>query len=331
MLHSSLWARCDASFQFICILATFGTVIWCISEFAKNEDLCQVTFRKFKKDKDPSYPHISLCFEEPFSPIEVERHGTETLRRYFDFLSGKSKDPTWLTSNYDNFTVKMADHFITAFVEDPQTPLGAIKINTTVTPMAWIKCFTVNIPPGLKLEKTPNVWLVVRYSIFPSRIGRFKGALYIYMTSPHQIFRVGDQYIDYWPPITNETLDSYMTDFEIKGVEVLKRRSTPRSKCIHSKNYDGVIKKQIMNFANCTPPYWKYEKDQALPACATLKSYGHILKYAGDAVYEEGRFEGHSNPCQQIKKVDYSFKNFKMEEIGGHAREIIRTQGKFVQ
>ena len=172
----------------------------------------------------------------------------------------------------------------------------AIKINTTVTPMAWIKCFTVNIPPGLKLEKTPNVWLAVRYSIFPSRIGRFKGALYIYMTSPHQIFRVGDQYIDYWPPITNETLDSYMTDFEIKGVEVLKRRSTPRSKCIHSKNYDGVIKKQIMNFANCTPPYWKYEKDQALPACATLKSYGHILKYAGDAVYEEGRFEGHSNP-----------------------------------
>ena len=116
---STAWVKCDTSFQFICVIITFGTLVWCFYEFARNDDLCQVTFKKFHGGKDAIYPHISLCFEKPFSLNEHKHHGEETLERYFEFLEGNSKDPKWLNASYDDFTLEIGDHLITAFIDDP--------------------------------------------------------------------------------------------------------------------------------------------------------------------------------------------------------------------
>ena len=216
-------------FQVTCSIATLGTLIWCCYEFARNDDLCQVTFKKFSKDNDGIYPHVSLCFEKPFSRIEHERYGEDTLEKYFMFLEGKSQEQKWLNSNYNDFSFNVDDHLIAAFVETPPWSGMTIKINTTVTSLGSMKCLTVDLPRTLKVH---HFWLAVQNSIFPVVNGHSKGKFLITITYPHQIFRISDQFLIYWPQINNATKNSYMTDFEIKGVEILKKRSTPHNACI---------------------------------------------------------------------------------------------------
>ena len=327
MRDTTLWKTFNAVFQVACFVATFGTLIWCSYEFANNEDLCKVTFKKYNKDTDATYPHISICLELPFSRNEYERYGKEILEKYFEFLSGKSQDQKWLNCSYDDFTFKIEEHLITAFVESPRWSGKTIEINTTVTHLGSMKCFTIDLPSGLKIY---HFWLAVKNSIFPIGIGRAKGSFLITITYPHELFRTADKYVVYWPIFNNATTKSYMTDFQIKNVEVLKRRSTSHNACIQSRNYDEVMMKWIMGIVNCTPSYWNLEEGRNLPLCTTLSSYKQTARHMWDAVAEEGQFERHSSPCKQIKRLDQSLTDFQIDEIDQHAMDVINSQGKCI-
>ena len=321
------WVKCDTAFQFICIITTFGTLIWCFYEFARNDDLCQVTFKKFNSDKDAIYPHISLCFEKPFSRNEYEHHGKETLEKYFEFLEGNSQDPNWLNSSYDEFTIAIGDHLITSFLDDPHLSGKMTKIQVTATSLLTMKCFTMDLPPDVKVYE---FWLAVQTSIFPIRMGRNPGSFLIGMTYPHQIFSMGDQYSEYWPKIDNETINSYMTKLEIKGVEILKSRNTFHDECIESNNFDDEMTKRVMGIANCTPPYWKQRDGQMLPLCSTLDSFRQIRDQTWQAILKEGQFESHSNPCKQIKKLDYNFEDLQIDEMDKSTSQVLDSQGKVI-
>ena len=325
MHNTALCKKFETLFQVTCSIATLGTLIWCGYEFAKNEDLCQVTFKKFHKGNDGIYPHVSLCFEKPFSRIEHERYGEDTLKKYFMFLEGKSQDQKWLNSNYNDFTFNIDDHLIAAFVEAPPYSGRANDINTSITTLGSMKCLTVDLPSSLKVHQ---FWLAVQNSIFPAVTGNSNGKFLITITYPHQIFRISDQFLIYWPKINNATRKSYMTDFEIKGVEILKKRSTPHNACIESSNYDEVIMQRISELVNCTPLYWKLGLEKELHLCNTLASYAKITDHKWRAISEEGPFESHGSPCHQIKKLEHILKDHQLGEIDEHATGVIHSQGK---
>ena len=324
MAAATLWAKCDTSFQCLCFFTTIGTLSWCFYEFARNDDLCQVTFKKFNIDKEAIYPHISLCFEKPFSRNEYEHYGEETLDKYFEFLVGKSQDPKWLNSSYEDLTIDIGDHLLKAFVEAPHLSGTMKAIETTVTSLNSMKCFTIDLPHDLRVYE---FWLSVQTSIFPIS----KRSFLIGMTYPHQIFSMADQYVEYRRKINNETVNSYVTKLEIKGVEILRRRNTFHDECIDSYNYDDVLMKRIMELAKCKPPYWKIKEEQTLPLCSTLASYGQIIAQSWQAILKEREFERHSQPCKQIKKLDYSLEDLQMEDIEKPTLQVLDSQGKLIQ
>ena len=121
-----------------------------------------------------------------------------------------------------------------------------------------------------------------------------------------------------------------MAKLEIRGVEILKSRNTFHDECIESNNFDDEITNRVMEIANCTPPYWKQRDGKMLPLCSTLDSFRHIRDLTWQAILKEGKFKSHSNPCKQIKKLDYNLEDLQMDEMDKSTSQVLDSQGKAI-
>ena len=50
-----------ALLKVICILGALSTTIWCFYEYLKNEDMCEVYFKRFTEDQERSVPLPIIC------------------------------------------------------------------------------------------------------------------------------------------------------------------------------------------------------------------------------------------------------------------------------
>ena len=65
-----------------------------------------------------------------------------------------------------------------------------------------------------------------------------------------------------------------------------------------------------------------------LPLCSTLDSFRQIRDQTWQAILKEGQFESHSNPCKQIKKLDYNFEDLQIDEMDKSTSQVLDSQGK---
>ena len=49
------WGRLSKFFQIICIIGAVSLLSWCFSEYSKNEDVVEVSFKKDGEDEDSIY------------------------------------------------------------------------------------------------------------------------------------------------------------------------------------------------------------------------------------------------------------------------------------
>ena len=88
-------------------------IVLCVSQYLKNDDLCEIDFVRFNSDKDRIYPSVSICLTNPFIETKLAQHGKGiTITRYRDFLYGNLWDPRMLHIDYDNVTIPMFDNVI---------------------------------------------------------------------------------------------------------------------------------------------------------------------------------------------------------------------------
>ena len=111
------WEKVAALFQIPCLIAATSTVIWCCYEFSKNEDVCDFSFKKYNEDEESIYPHISLCFERPFSENKLKEYGDGINgEKYYQFLLGYNWAEARLKVDYERVTLQLENHLLDAFV-----------------------------------------------------------------------------------------------------------------------------------------------------------------------------------------------------------------------
>ena len=263
MEQGNLFEKITSTFNVICVVGACIMLVWCCWQFSQNEDLCEVSFKSYNVDEDSIYLSISLCFTYPFSNIETDKYGKEMIEKYYDLLRGKYLDDTLLKMDVENITLKMEDHLVGAAVENSYKK--STLINTTTSFLGPNKCVSFETQRGMKMTR---LTIVIRNSVFENGIRPNEPhEFYIAISYPQQVFRAYGFSVYTWPDRRNISSKTYATEFNLKGVEILKKRSKSNSPCSDWRSYDNDTIKRIILREGCTPPYWRFDQDLSLPSC----------------------------------------------------------------
>ena len=99
-------------FHVVAIAIVIAYAISSYKTFIKNDDLCEVNFKKYHSDKDSTYPSISLCFNTPILDERLKEYtplinGTD----YQSYLLGRNEKITpFLNIPYEN--VSLQEHHV---------------------------------------------------------------------------------------------------------------------------------------------------------------------------------------------------------------------------
>ena len=61
------WKALHYAFKLICVLTTLSLIIWCGYEFSKDEDVCEVVFKRFYEEKESIYPDLIIGISNEFN------------------------------------------------------------------------------------------------------------------------------------------------------------------------------------------------------------------------------------------------------------------------
>ena len=67
----SIWSRTLSFFHCICWSAALATILYCISVYIQNEDLCIVDYKQYYENKFDMLPTLSICLKDPFTGTEL--------------------------------------------------------------------------------------------------------------------------------------------------------------------------------------------------------------------------------------------------------------------
>ena len=74
----------------LCTIATIATVAWQILNYAKDDDVTFVEFKRFHDNEMDIYPSITLCFTNAFNEKELEKYGNNVNSITYNlFLTGR--------------------------------------------------------------------------------------------------------------------------------------------------------------------------------------------------------------------------------------------------
>ena len=102
-------------FNIICCLATILLLTFCIYIYCKNEDLCEISYRKFNQDSLSLYPFVTMCLLSPFKE-EMLKNVKGGLNRsiYISFLVGNHWNESMLNISFDQVTYNLPDYIVSA-------------------------------------------------------------------------------------------------------------------------------------------------------------------------------------------------------------------------
>ena len=324
MESSGCWKLLGIHFQMVCILGAAFTLFWCCWEYSKNEDVVEVSFKRYGEDPQSIYPDITLCFESPFSDEKLNLYGEGINNaRYRYFLSGQAFDKRMLNIDYETVSLELKQHLLgTVLLSSSrrgQVTLDNSSINK-ITSFANVaaKCFTVHTPTG---KRVISVMLKLQNTVFPSGF-RPRNGFEVIFHYPEQLVRSWQLTIKNWPPRSNKTSKSYQMNIDVKDLEVLRRRNKRNNECAA----DGVSQtnytvQKIMTLAECMPPYWKNLKNPGLSPCNTRKQLEAIRILSRMARSGTGPFQDDILPCNEIQKIglEHLDTDFNVKDVFGDA------------
>ena len=80
--------------KIICASGAICTSVWCCYEYLKNEDMCEVYFKRFTEDKESIYPDLTLMLPHHIDEIALQReYGSDVnSSAFFQHLIGDIHD-----------------------------------------------------------------------------------------------------------------------------------------------------------------------------------------------------------------------------------------------
>ena len=338
MKETHSWRKLSQFFQIICTVGAICLLSWCFYEFSKNEDVVEVSFKKYGNDEDSIYPDVSLCFDHPFNEDKLKEFDNALTKSiYTIFLTGQDFFGHWeekaLSVDYENVSLQLNEYLVGKAIVFPSgtatAPHKNISINNfTIVAYPICKCFTFHLPIGIKLM---SVSIALRNTIFPSGL-RPKSGFDIVLHYPQQIVRSWQFFVRNWPMRTNFSSRSYQMDINVKDVEVLKHRNKPKTPCSQSISYDNDTIKDILQSVGCVPPYLKNNIETPFDSCRTKEELQLIANSIFEAFGGAGNYEHVIPPCKEVQRlgVDVADTDFNISKILSGEDVDINLQMPFI-
>ena len=96
----------DTFFQILCVITTLGLGSYVIYQYILDEDLTEVSFKKFHEDEESIYPEISICLTDAYLDDELKKKGEGiNSNSYRKFLNGELWDEGMAKIDYYNVTL----------------------------------------------------------------------------------------------------------------------------------------------------------------------------------------------------------------------------------
>ena len=101
----------------ICIITVLIYALINIRSFLQNEDLCEVSFKKFHDTKDDIYPSMTICQNTPFDQNRFDDGSDDNVNisTYENYLVGKENvSQKFANIKYDNVSIQLNGFLIKA-------------------------------------------------------------------------------------------------------------------------------------------------------------------------------------------------------------------------
>ena len=294
-------------FKLACLFSTIVVVIWCCFEFSKDEDVCEVLFKKFHEDEHSIYPDITFGLPNRVDETTLRTYDNSyNEMNYRRFLNNRYWDQKMLDIDFENVSMRLKDHLIQTCLYD--TLLD--KMNGICKEGLIIKrrddfgyaYFTLHFPSDIPIYSAS---IKLKSSIFENGIRPATDEFYVFFHYPDQRYLSFSTYLYQWPLRTTESTKNYIMRFNLRSMEVLQRRQKRHTSCYSRADYDGQIRKSIIEKAGCRPSMWTAKLSG--PFCTTSKSLQEIGAEHLDQLQQRSSNKTYLQPCRLLKKaqIDY--------------------------
>ena len=301
------WKTLHIFFKLLCIVATTALVIWCCWEFGKDEDVCEVLFKRFREDEESIYPALMFTMRTQFNETVLRAYDKSfNGKKYERFLHGFYRDEKMLDIDYDKVNMQLKDYLLEACVYESildkvegkcKKPLFVSRQNTF-----GVSHFTMHLPLD---RDVVGARIKLKRSIFKNGIGPVTGYFYVQLIFPYQsYFSDSSSGLASWPLRTKESTKNYIMSFTLQGMDVLQRRQKKHKPCYELEDYDSEIRDAIIEKSGCRLITWVTNRSE--PLCTTKKSLHDLLTMITDTAYRKngGMYK---EPCRSIEKTKLQF------------------------
>ena len=314
----TVWKFFHNFFTLLCILATIALAIWCCYEFSKNEDVCEILFKKFQEDEDSRFPELTFGLPNRLNETSLRKHNQNfNENNYRQFLAGGTYwDDEMLNVDFKKVTMQFKDYQIeTCFSGNMLSRMRKVCENQTMTikqtDIFQYSFFTLELPLDMPIY---SATIKIRSSIFFDGIRPADGTVWAVFSYPNQLFSsISSSSFNTWPVRTNASTRHYKMKFTLNAMEVIRRRPKIDEEC-YTENYDRKILENIIENAGCSPIMWLTNRSE--PLCRTQKSFQEIHTKTMDQLFRFEKKKRYLEPCLDIEKhqIDFVEENIPVAE-----------------
>ena len=310
------WKALHYAFNLICVLTTLSLIIWCGYEFSKDEDVCEVVFKRFYEDKESIYPDLIIGISNEFNESALKTYNPSFNKSsYLSFVRGGSDwNENMLDVDFEKVTMRIQDYVIQACVYE--TMKFDVCKNLVKLKTRHFFGFTALTLHFVSKRRLADAKFKLKGSLFSNGQRRPKRFV-IYFAFPSQFYRAHLAFHYKWPLGTNFSTTNYEMQINLKGMEVLRKRKKTSKDCYDGENYDGHIKDAIIKKSGCRPIMWRANRSE--PLCTTKPLVENALKEHLDQIYRVESNNSYPEPCLNIERIVFDYAIHDSPKIDGNS------------
>ena len=304
-------------FKLICACLAVSTTIWCCYEFGKNEDMCEVSYKRFLQDAQSIYPDVTVIIPYQLNKIEFEKLGIGiNISTFEQILQGELWDDEMLKVPLEDVRIKSENYLIASCAMssylDECRPIETINQNIL---LGGSMGHAFQLPRD---RLTAYARFRFRKSVFSNGIFPVNHELMITFQYPNRVYRSQGSLFDISEEFSNdidieeEKHKNHVIEFRMRDMEVLQRRQKKGGKCLVDHDYDKKKQEEMMLEVGCRPYFWNHTMIDRI--CRTQQENEHLLKRNMEIWNRLKQTEDNDiPPCKEIQKlqIDHTIKRAK--------------------
>ena len=295
-------------FKTSCLIGAIVSAGWCCYEFNKNEDICDVYYKRFLDDDESVYPEMTIVMPLQFNETKLQTifGRNMTSPRLRNILVGEDWDDRVLDTNIEDIRLNLNDymlsHCVWSSIYEQCYELKNI-IRETYMDNDQIK---VTFPPDKQVMLSSFIFST---SVFPNGLSPDLFDLIVAFQYPNTIYRAQGSFFNVlWSKPKNEEIESKRAHFVLKNMEVVRKRDKTNRRCSNLENYDALMKENIYLEIGCRPHYVNSSITKEI--CDSQNKTKQLARRNMEAFYRLPNAKNDVPPCREIQKlqVDFSMK-----------------------